>query len=58
MVNQQQIREAQRLASFAVLHRNAPAWEKQSAFTPSPSGGLFTDGNFIRARPDRGNDKR
>ncbi|KLF83492.1 hypothetical protein YA42_18385, partial [Enterobacter hormaechei subsp. oharae] len=28
MVNQQQIREAQRLASFAVLHRNAPAWEE------------------------------
>ncbi|CZY67556.1 Uncharacterised protein [Enterobacter hormaechei] len=28
MVNQQQIKEAQRLASFAVLHRNAPAWEE------------------------------
>jgi hypothetical protein len=32
MVNQQQIREAQRLASFAVLHRNAPAWEKQRLY--------------------------
>lgn len=28
MVNHQQVKEAQRLASFAVLHRNTPAWEE------------------------------
>lgn len=58
MVNQQQIREAQRLASFAVLHRNAPAWEEAKRLYAVAIGGLFTDGNFIRARPDRGNDQR
>lgn len=28
MSNQAQIREAQRLALFAVQHRNIPAWEE------------------------------
>lgn len=28
MANQQQIREAQRLASFAVMHRSQQAWEE------------------------------
>jgi len=28
MTNHAQIREAQRMASFAVLHKNVPAWEE------------------------------